>query len=251
MNGVPHPYDTVFFKNNYRSHLRGNLTNYMPKDHDGKTSYFFESNYIRKMNHGSIEEVYNNPNRSSVHVLGLEVSPGANHYIVAQNNTYDYSITSFSRNSKPVMSNNQQDTLPAVKFRNFLGQSNHKTFTNNYDYTRFERYTNIIGTSNAFIPSDNSIPGGTSRKGEAAWWSVGDVVQYWNSDGKTRFYLCIKADSSRADYHPSQDDDNPDNAHWVQLHWTKPDGSLSYYPPDDVRLVPGSYYEVKGLGLKE
>jgi hypothetical protein len=144
MNGTPHPFDTVFFRNNSRASLRGNLANFVPKTHDSKTSYFFESNYIREMNVGTIQEVYNNWNRNQVNVVAIELSSGAGFDIVARNNRYDNTITSFSRTNNPVLSNNIQGTVPLVQFRHFMGSSNHFNFTNNFDYTRFERYTNLL-----------------------------------------------------------------------------------------------------------
>jgi hypothetical protein len=35
------------------------------------------------------------------------------------------------------------------------------------------------------------------------------------------------------------------------LTWTKPDATISYFPPDDVRLDSGSYFDSLGMGINE
>jgi hypothetical protein len=38
---------------------------------------------------------------------------------------------------------------------------------------------------------------------------------------------------------------------WELITWTGPGGQTYYYPPEDYRLVDGSYYELRGMGLQE
>ncbi|MDZ7847221.1 MAG: hypothetical protein U5L96_10850 [Owenweeksia sp.] len=70
-------------------------------------------------------------------------------------------------------------------------------------------------------------------------------MQCWNQNGQSRFYKCILAENTGSTP-PPQDDSN--NNHWQLLTWTKPSGAVSYYPPDAIALVPGSFYDRKKDG---
>lgn len=103
---------------------------------------------------------------------------------------------------------------------------------------------------------DSQTPQGSTTPGPQVWdqcgqpkiHEVGSVVQYWNDEGDIRFYICLQFNNV-AGGNPSTDDANPDNAFWRQLKWLTPDGEISYYPPDDVEVKAGNYYDAFSIGV--
>ena len=253
---VTHPIDTFSFYNNYYGWGRGALTWFTPSKHDGKTSVVIRDNYFGRQG-WNIGEVYNyfTFGTTSLYVIDVNLTPTDDFVNQAYDNFFDSTSTAFSRDNQETLSGNEQIDVATPKFIKSLDTGYTTTDTLVFDqidslYFKFDRYCNIIGTHGTFIRSDTEIPGGISRKGEAAWWEVGDIVQYWNSDGETRFYYCIQADSTTTDHKPSQSDYKPDNSYWQMITWRKPDGTVTPYPPDDFRLQNGTY-KTLGMGLKE
>lgn len=145
---------------------------------------------------------------------------------IARNNKYDNSIDSLVRTNfvTPVLSNNTQQAINYPQFRNYLN------LPDSFNYLNISRYT------------DSTI------KGNSAIWSVGNIVQHWNSNGETRFYECIQATSSTNNQPPS---DDSNTAYWQLMTWQKADSSISYFPPDDVRLVASSFFDSLGMGISD
>lgn len=145
---------------------------------------------------------------------------------VARNNKYDNSIDSLVREDciTPVLSNNTQGTIDYPEFRNYLDKPD------SFNYLKISRYTDL------------------TIKGNPAIWSVGNIVQHWNNNGETRFYECIQATSSTSNQ-PPKDDSN--TAYWELITWLKADSTISYFPPDDVRLVASSFFDSLGMGISD
>lgn len=145
---------------------------------------------------------------------------------LARNNKYDYSLDSLVRGGSvpPVLSNNTQQTIDDPEFRNYLDKPD------SYNYLKISRYT------------DSTIAG------NSAIWSVGNIVQHWNNNGETRFYECIQATSSTSNQ-PPKDDSN--TAYWELVTWLKADSTISYFPPDDVRLDASSFFDNLGMGIAD
>lgn len=125
--------------------------------------------------------------------------------------------------------NNKQQVIAYPQFKNYLG------FADSFNYLNISRYTD---STVSYQP--------TTIK--ASTWQVGNIVQHWNSKGETRFYKCVAATSNPNNRPPS---DDSDNAYWKLLTWTKANNTISYLPPDDVRLENNSLYHNKGIGIED
>lgn len=256
---------TQVFRNNLRAWGRGNLGFYISDDHDNRTSLLFENNYIFKWGQGTVEELYPNLDMGNVNILDCRIAPSSNVVLEFKNNFYDNTFTSISRNNNVDLTNNTQTAYVAPSFRNALGTgyynpirdadgfiigfSDSIVFGDDFDYTKIERYTNILGSDKAF-----TVP--NSNKNQPAVWEVGDVVQYWNGTNDngvrdTRFYHCVQAENSSTDNRPPTSDFDDDHPYWRLLFFKKPSGEYSYFPPDDWRLEEGSFYDLKNMGLQE
>jgi hypothetical protein len=229
-NTTPHSIgvDTVTYRNNLFYGIRGGeLVHYgLYNDSftyaDSITNLVFDGNYYKAIG-GEYGEIKGGISDTSNAIWSLRNNLNVS---IARNNIYDYTVDKLVRNTfvTPILSNNVQQNISYPQFRNYLDMPD------SFDYRNISRYT---GTT---IYSNNAI------------WSVGNIVQHWNSKGQTRFYKCIQATSSPSNS-PPKDDSN--TAYWQLLTWTKPDATISYFPPDDVRLDSGSYFDSLGMGINE
>lgn len=217
--------DTVTFANNLFYGLRGGaLVHYGLYDTvytkaDTITHLVFDGNYYKMIgeNYSEITSVSDTNNA----IWSLNNSANIS---IARNNRYDTTVDKLVRQGyvAPILSNNIQQTIAYPQFRNYLN------LPDSFNYLNISRYT------------DSTI------RGNNAIWYVGNIVQHWNNSGETRFYECIQATSSPSNK-PPKDDSN--SAYWELLTWLKADSTISYFPPDDVRLDAGSFYDSLGMGI--
>lgn len=94
------------------------------------------------------------------------------------------------------------------------------------------RWANIIGGTN----KDEDVPNPGFVSGMYTW-KAGMYCQHlgW-------IYLC-KADNT------NQPPARVEDAYWKPVTWTKPDGSITHIPPDDLRLPSTDFYAKQGIGL--
>ena len=230
--GLTYVSDTFHYNNNLLYCNRSNTALYQHTNGHNLVDMSFNANYIARLGY-DLDEVYQNGDSTNNTVFGINSKQGDN---ILTNNVYDNSVENISGGTaNTIESNNQLQFLPFPKFENYLNKPD------GFNYLRLHRYTDQIGSSAAF-------PGGGTNKGSAPSWEVGDIVQVWNAQGETRFYECIQAQTSGT-VAPPQDD--TDNGHWRLMTWAKPNGRTSYYPPDDVRLVSGSFFDQFGMGLQD
>lgn len=219
--------DTVTFSNNLFYGLRGGefvhygLYDTVYTQADTITNLVFDGNYY-KMIGDDYTEIDPTPDTTRA-IWSLKNSANVS---IVRNNHYDYTVDTLVRKNTviPVLSNNTQQTIDYPHFRNYLN------LPDSFNYLNISRYT------------DSTI------MGNAAIWSVGNIVQHWNNNGETRFYKCIQATSSPSNK-PPKDDTN--TSYWELLTWLKADSSISYFPPDDVRLDAGSFFDSLGMGLSD
>jgi hypothetical protein len=219
--------DTVTYRNNLFYGIRGGelvhygLYNDSITYADSITHLVFDGNYYKAIG-GNYSEIKAIADTSH----GIWSLRNDLNVTIARNNHYDTSVDKLVRIGfvSPVLNNNTLETIAYPQFRNYMDMPD------SFDYRNVSRYT---GTT---IYSNNAI------------WSVGNIVQHWNSQGQTRFYKCIQATSSPSNS-PPKDDSN--TAYWQLLTWTKPDATISYFPPDDIRLDSGSFFDSLGLGIDD
>ncbi|MBT8037804.1 MAG: cadherin-like domain-containing protein [Verrucomicrobiae bacterium] len=81
----------------------------------------------------------------------------------------------------------------------------------------------------------------------------GDVVRVGYPGTGYRYYVCIQSHNPthRDDtmvHPPNLSDPDQQNEYWKLIRWSTGSG-FSYYPPDDFRLVEGSLYQTKDMGI--
>lgn len=232
-NITPHKVavDTVLYKTNLIYGIRGGMLTHFIRD-DGKgnspitTPVVFDHNFYKQIGEDYFEVGLVNGKLDTTQSTIFDFRT-FNQTIIARNNVYDYSVENLVRKNSatPSMEGNKQKVLPVPQFKNYLG------FKSNFNYLKISRYT------------DSTISYQPKRK-KPAKWKVGDVVQYYNREGKTRFFKCIKTHNL-----PHKPDSGNINKYWQLLTWQHPNGGVSYFPPDDVRLKPDSFYEKLGMGV--
>ena len=234
-NSTPlvYPSDTVHFRNNLVYRNRSNVGIFTHSESDNLTHISFDGNYFGKQGY-DLDEVYNSGDTTNNKAMGLH---NKDVDILVKNNTYDNSIEVLTAGqASPIKSNNKKLPIAVPEFENYFG------LPAQFNYLKINRYTGIIGTDPNFSSTG-------TKKGNPASWEVGDIVQTWNSDGETRFYKCLQATSNASDAPPT---DNTSSATWQLMTWVKPDGSISHFPADDVRIKPTNYYfALRGMGLSD
>lgn len=148
------------------------------------------------------------------------------------NNIYDASRTTmvapWAGGSAVILeSNSEQRQVTAPVFVNLTGGVEN-------DLLKWTRWTAKIGEGVGF-------PSAQTNKGQKVNFAVGEIVQH-HHHGETVFYRCLIENSESEP--PVMGD-----ARWKRLQWIGPHGP-SNYPPDDARLLEGSYYFQRGIGLR-
>lgn len=219
--------DTILFKNNLFFGIRGGLyVQYGLSDTvwtytDSNTHLVWDGNYYKQIG----EDYYElNPAKADTSKSAIWSLTDNRNVNIARNNCYDYTVDTLIRQGfvAPTLSNNTQKNIEYPHFRNYLDRPD------SFNYLNISRYTD------------------TTIFGDDATWEMGNIVQWWNNKGETRFYECIQATASPSNRPPQTDGST---AYWQLLTWTKPGGATSYFPPDDVRLDSASFFDSLGMGF--
>lgn len=236
----PTPYgiteDTIFFRNSLVYGIRAGMLVHLVKydtitNTDSITHIVFDGNYYKAIGNDDYYEtnlVSGTLDTANTAIFDIRTTHNEKK---VRNCFYDHSVNNLLRAGYqvPDTTSNLKQEIPYPQFRNYLG------LPDSFDYRNMSRYTDSI---KKYQPSD-TIP---------ASWEVGDVVQHKNDSGDTRFYLCVQATSVAAN-RPSSDD--TDNAYWQLLTWEKADNTISFMPPDDVRLDESSFFDNLGMGIED
>lgn len=224
-NGLP-----ITFEKNLIWCSRSNVSIYQGGASDNITPWIWKDNYAGKF-FFDWDRVYNTAiNYPDILFIGMN-SPLIN--VSATGNRFDSTRTNFQTfsgigNVQVADSNNSQMALENPQFRCLLEDSD------DFNYLKWTRWTAIIGEATTF-------PAATTNKGQAVTYTIGDVVQY-PVNGRSRFYKCLQT-------HSLQEPEAEGNAYWQLLTWNNK-GTLSYLPPDDVRMDIGSFYYTENIGLE-
>lgn len=221
--------DSILVQNNLAWACRGPFGVYQFEQTDGVTPWVWSDNYWGHFQY-DYDRVYIDHHATADQVFSIASDDIV---VTLRGNIYDDSRGRIGgayagSNAHFKRQDNRQDTLYPPEFIQLLGQSP------DHNFLLWSRWTAEIGESPGFTDY-------RTRKGEPAWYSVGEIVQYWHG-GDSRFYRCLQ------DHH-GQEPPPQGNAYWALLHWVKPNGDTTYYPPDDVRLQYGSFYQQKGMGI--
>lgn len=240
--------DTVVINNNAFLRLRGYLGGFISPQSSFNGTITFTNNFIGKMGNGTYEELYDQESRLNYAILLQSVSSGQV-TLNASDNKYDTSVNaggSFAVKANPSDtnltinddgSNTREASLNDVEFRNFMDLST------GYDYNLIERFTATYSPRwNSTNKQDTKFETLATAGGVDIStitinrdYPVGYIVRH--TDG--RFYQSLVADNNAT---PSGNTD----ANWKLLVFSN--GSIK--PPDDVRLVDGSFYKNLSIGLE-
>lgn len=227
--------DTIHLKNSLIYGVRGGMLTHFLKYGDGTlrdsiTHVVYDGNYYKQIGEdyyevGLLSGVLDSANSSL-----FDIRTNYND-VVVRNCAYDNTIDALFRTNHRIAdsTNNTQREIPYPQFRNYLG------LADSFNYLNISRYTD---NTKSYQPATI----------KASVWKAGNIVQHWNSRGETRFYKCIVATSSPTN-RPPKDDTN--NTCWELLTWLKADSTISFFPPDDVRLDIGSLYDSLGIGVED
>ncbi|MEO0472728.1 MAG: T9SS type A sorting domain-containing protein, partial [Bacteroidota bacterium] len=204
----------VKIHNNYYGYSRSNAT-YVWQG-DGITPYSIDSMYYGPISTPSTRDAYNNPSTWTSYYRVCN----SNTPIHIQNSTYPAGRTFYNGACGPDQITGVQNTAANAP----LVQFNNAGFSDGTDYRKITFWSAEYETSDK---SGTFIP-----------YAVGDYVFYYDNSGQTHFYECIQAHA--ANFPPPTS----------PTYWSEMDWNGSPLPPLDLRTLPGSFYEQKGIGLE-
>lgn len=222
-SALPPNDDSLIFRNNLGWQCRGPLAAYMGQETNLVTPVLWQENYF-----GDFRYDYNrvylarpvSDHLIRVASLGIDVT-------FRDNLNDDKTIDLFKRwggTGNLIDLGNHQVALPKPEFREM-------PFDNFLDW---KYYTKTVGDSPDFQEKD-------TRKGEVVAYQPGEIIGL-PVEGQTRYYRCLQPVLGQAP-------DNLGDEYWELLIWVKGQDS-SYVPPDDVRLLPESFYFQRGMGVE-
>ncbi|KAB2914380.1 MAG: T9SS type A sorting domain-containing protein [Bacteroidetes bacterium] len=234
----PTPYsiteDTVHFRNSLIYGIRGGMLTHFVKyndtlsNPDSITHVVFDGNFYKQIggDYAEIGLVSGTLDTATSSLFDIRTDYND---VIVRNCTYDNTADTLFRVGYRVATstNNTQKEVAYPQFRNYMG------LPDSFNYLNVSRYTD---SAKKYQPTQII----------AATWEVGNVVQHKNDSGETRLYKCIVATSNPANRPPSN---NTSNTYWQLMTWVKADSTISYFPPDDVRLDSGSVYDTLGMGI--
>lgn len=224
----PHPSltpndDSLIFRNNLGWQCRGPLAAYMGQETNSVTPVLWRENYFGDFRY-DYDRVYLSRPKSDhlirVASIGIDVT-------FWDNLNDDVNTALYKRwgaNGNFIDLGNHQLALPAPAFRGLP----------NDNFLDWKFYADTVGSAPDF-------PENGTRKGESIRYQPGEIVGL-PVDGQTRYYRCLQSVHGRA---PGTKGDE----FWELLIWVDGQDS-SYTPPDDVRLIPGSFYVQRGMGME-
>lgn len=223
--------DTIHYNNNLIYGVRSGELVHLLRDSaaapDSFTHVVWDGNYYKQIGEDYIEvdSTFTDTSTSIWDIRTLQND------VIVRNNIYDFSVEHLSRwgvgHRYPDTANNKQQDIPYPQFRNYMN------LPDSFNYLNISRYT------------DSAVRYDPTRKVPATW-ETGNIVQWNNINGETRLYKCLQPTSGGAHRPPTTDGSD---AYWQLLTWLKPDSTISYFPPDDVRLETGSFFDSLNMGI--
>lgn len=219
--------DSVRIERNLNWAARGPMGAYLGAETDRRTVQVWRQNYW-----GGFDYHYDRVYRARPdegHILRVAANDIT---LVAWDNVYDHSreqlYERWSNSTVRIVDlGNHAHPVPAPAFQSLLGGLPP-------DYLRWQPWSPVIGADPGFVAKN-------TFKGDTITYLPGDVVT-WPYAGDTRYYRCLQA-------HRGQEPTPEGNQYWEWLRWEH-QGKLVPYPPDDVRLVAGDFYQQLGIGLQ-
>ncbi len=158
-------------------------------------------------------------------------------------------------NPAPNPHGNNKGTVPNIEFENYMDLGT------NFNYNNFELWAWSPGLSDQDITTNRAFPYNltngsiVSTKGTGLTHKEGDIVMHFS-----KVYKCIlthkETDWVRSSGRWVRPTSGPLAEPGVTPGWetywqlqTYSGTKSPYFPPDDVRLKPGSFYQLKGMGL--
>ncbi len=190
----------------------------------------------------------------TAHALKFSIG-GAGSVINVTNNISDNPTgirTTWVSNDVPATTVNQSGnsftaTIAAPQFLNYMGLGDA------FDYTRMESWHGKMGYNLTNYPDSITITGHTSlvtNVGQLITVPIGDIREH-----KGRFYRSNAINNTNIEPGVAANY----LSYWDRIYWNLSTGAIVYnpvsltglssIPPDDVSLVPGSFYENLGIGL--
>ena len=212
--GNPDPSKKVEVLNNIYGFTRANVTYIW--EGDGITEYLFDGNFYPGIPNTLLGDAYNegkDPFFEGMFRVCNKTTP-----ITITNNMFSEGRPIVEEKCGAAMvteSGNIREEPPLIEFVDF-------GFENDVDFRNFTFWSSNYSTSD--------------RSG-AIQYEVGDNVFYYDNDGLTRYYTCIES-------HAGNFDPNTSSDKWQEITWNG-----RRLPPMDVRLINGSFYADKQIGL--
>jgi len=233
LESLPVTDDSILVRNNLAWGCRGPMGVFQFKSTNAFTNWHWTGNTFGNFTY-NYDIVYPNHYITNDQVFNVATDSVE---IDIVNNTFDTTksyIGGADYNSTGIFTiedNVHDSAMVAPEFRNDLGSYGQ------VGYLRWMRWTDTIGVSSYRFPYYKT------NKGDAMFFDPGDVVQYWNANGETRFYECQQ-------YHTSVRPDTASSSYWQELTWVN--GADTFHiPPDDFRLDELSPYQQDSLGLQD
>jgi hypothetical protein len=203
----------VTLKNNYYGYARSNI-GYVWQG-DGTTQYTLDSNVYGPVSTPSTRDAYTDPETFSSYIKLCN----SNTNITFSNNIYPAGRNLFYGACGAALTSSVNNTAQEASLIEFKNSG----FASSTDYRK------ITFWSATYLVTD--------KAGQFIPYKENEIVFYYDANGVTRFYRCI-ADHA-GDFNP-----NTSPQYWEPVTWN---GRV--LPPLDLRLVPGSSYEERDMGL--
>lgn len=224
--GLTQDSSLTLFQNNVFLYLRNSYAGYLNFKGIDPVNVTFDNNIFGKYNRTQYEILF--PNQFTTNYEILVDTLNSNGTIRFTNNILDNSNTKGSTfiklnetaNISTVESGNTITTLPVPEFANFMD------LPSSYDYSKLENWTNLMGLN--YDPTGNN-------SGQVRNYALNDYVVY-----RGRMYKSLH--DNNAGNQPIGSTDS----HWQLIVFST--GSSTCIP-EDGRLVLGSYYANKGVGI--
>ena len=219
--------DSLIFRNNLGYQCRGPFAAYMAEENNLVTPVLWRGNYFSDFRYEYDRVYLTRPwVEPAIRIASKSIS------IIFWDNVLDETKSQMFElwnggDATVVDLGSHQGDLPAPSFRNIAGTHS--------DFSDWYFYFDEVGEHPDF-PEKNTL------KGTPIVYQPGDIVGAPLA-GDTRYFECLTEISSVS---PLTDS----TGSWEQLYWIH-EGDTTFTPPDDVRLLTGSFFSLKGMGVEE
>ena len=208
--------NVIEFSNSYYGYSRANVAYFW--DGDGITDYVMDGNYYDEIPDTYLVDAFDGSDFYPSFIL----NDNEQNDIIIKNSTFTDSdreiILSYQPNiAKVTLDNNTRGDSPNVEFVN-------SGFDSDIDFRKFTYWSAQYNAN-------------TEKPGQDIPYKAGDYVFYWDDEGLTRYYRC-RIDHE-GDFNPNT---SPDQWELIEFNGNR-------LPPLDLRLINGSFYAEKGMGL--